>query len=34
MQEATNDINRIIYIPLTSMGDLTDTHYLGAIWIT
>ena len=34
MQEGDNDINRIIYIPFTSVGDLTDTHYLGAIWIT
>jgi putative ABC transport system permease protein len=34
MQEGDNDINRIIYIPFTSMGDLVDTHYIGAIWIT
>src|SRR5258705_1509608 len=34
MQEGDNDINRIIYIPFTSMGDLTDTHYLQTIWIT
>jgi len=34
MQEGDNDINRIIYIPFTSMGDLKDTHYIGAIWIT
>ena len=33
MQEGDNDINRIIYIPFTSMGDIKDTHYLGAIWI-
>jgi putative ABC transport system permease protein len=32
MQEGDNDINRIIYVPFTSMGDLTDTHYLGSIW--
>jgi putative ABC transport system permease protein len=32
MQEGDNDINRVIYIPFTSMGDLTDTHYLGSIW--
>ena len=34
MQEGDNDINRVIYIPFTSMGDLTDTHYFQAIWIT
>jgi putative ABC transport system permease protein len=32
MQEGDNNINRIIYIPFTTMGDLTDTHYLGSIW--
>ncbi len=32
MQEGDNDINRIIYIPFTTMGDLMDTHYLGSIW--
>jgi putative ABC transport system permease protein len=34
MQEGDNDINRIVYIPFTAMGDLTDTHYLGSIWIS
>lgn len=34
MQEGDNDINRIVYVPFTSMGDLTDTHYLGTIWIS
>jgi putative ABC transport system permease protein len=34
MQEGDNDINRIVYIPFTSMGDLTDTHYLRTIWIS
>jgi putative ABC transport system permease protein len=33
MQEGDNDINRVIYIPYTTMGDLTDTHYLQTIWI-
>jgi putative ABC transport system permease protein len=33
MQEGDNDINRIIYVPFTSMGDLADTHYLGSIWL-
>ncbi len=34
MQQGDADINRIIYIPFTSMGDLTDTRYLGSIWVT
>jgi len=34
MQEGDNDINRIIYIPFTTMRDLKDTKYLDAIWIT
>jgi putative ABC transport system permease protein len=33
MQEGDNDINRAIYIPFTTMGDLKDTHYLQTIWI-
>jgi putative ABC transport system permease protein len=33
MQEGDNDINRVIYIPYTTMGDLADTHYLQTIWI-
>lgn len=32
MQEGDNDINRIVYLPFTTMGDLMDTHYLGSIW--
>jgi putative ABC transport system permease protein len=32
MQEGNSDINRTIYIPFTSMGDLKDTHYLDSIW--
>jgi putative ABC transport system permease protein len=32
MQEGDNDINRLLYVPFTAMGDLTDTHYLGSIW--
>ncbi len=34
MQEGDNDINRVVYIPFTTLGDLTDTRYLGAIWIS
>jgi putative ABC transport system permease protein len=32
MQEGNDDINRVVYIPFTSMGDLKDTHYLDTIW--
>ncbi len=32
MQEGDDDINRVIYIPFTTMGDLRDTHYIDAIW--
>jgi putative ABC transport system permease protein len=32
MQEGDDDINRVIYIPFTSMSDLKDTHYLDSIW--
>ena len=32
MQEGNDDINRTIYVPFSSMGDLTDTHFLGTIW--
>jgi putative ABC transport system permease protein len=32
MQEGNDDINRTIYIPFSSMGDLKDTRYLDSIW--
>jgi putative ABC transport system permease protein len=32
MQEGNDDVNRTIYVPFSSMGDLTDTHFLGTIW--
>jgi putative ABC transport system permease protein len=34
MQEGNDDINRVLYIPFTSMSDLKDTHYLDSIWFT
>jgi putative ABC transport system permease protein len=34
MQEGNNDINRVVYVPFTTMGDLKDTRYLDAIWFT
>jgi len=32
MQEGNDDINRVVYIPFTTMSDLTDTHYISSIW--
>jgi len=34
MQEGDNDINRVVYVPFTTMSDLKDTHYLGSIWFS
>lgn len=33
MQEGDNDVNRLVYIPFTTMGDLTDTHYVNGFWL-
>lgn len=33
MQEGDSDVNRLVYIPFTTMGDLTDTHYLNGMWL-
>jgi len=32
MQEGNDDINRVTYIPFTTMSDLKSTHYLDSIW--
>ena len=32
MQEGNDDINRVVYVPFTTMSDLKDTHYLDTIW--
>ncbi|MGA7559690.1 MAG: ABC transporter permease [Terriglobales bacterium] len=32
MQAGDNNINRVVYIPFTTMSDLKDTHYLDSIW--
>ncbi len=32
MEEGDNNINRLIFVPFTTMSDLMDTHYLGSIW--
>ena len=34
MQEGNDDINRVLYVPFTTMSDLKDTHYLDSIWFT
>jgi putative ABC transport system permease protein len=34
MQEGDDNINRIVYIPFTTMGDLKDTKYLDGIWMS
>jgi putative ABC transport system permease protein len=33
MQEGNDDINRVIYIPFNTMGDLKNTQYLDGIWV-
>jgi putative ABC transport system permease protein len=32
MQEGDDDINKVIYIPFSTMSDIKDTHYLDSIW--
>lgn len=34
MQEGNSDINRVVYIPFSTMSDLKDIHYLDTIWFT
>lgn len=33
MQEGDDNINRIVYIPFSTVSDLHDTQYLDAIWL-
>jgi putative ABC transport system permease protein len=33
MQEGDNNINKIVYIPFSTAGDLKDTRYLDGLWI-
>ena len=33
MQEGDDSVNKLIYIPFTTMSDLKDTHYLDGIWL-
>ena len=34
MQEGNDDINRVVYIPFSTMNDIKSTHYLDSIWFT
>jgi putative ABC transport system permease protein len=34
MQEGNDDINRVVYVPFSTMSDLKDTHFLDSIWFT
>jgi putative ABC transport system permease protein len=34
MQEGNDDINRVVYIPFTTMSALKDTRYVDSIWFT
>ncbi len=34
MQEGNSDINRVVYVPFSTMNNLKDTHYLDSIWFT
>jgi putative ABC transport system permease protein len=34
MQEGNDDINRVVYMPFSTMSDLKDIHYLDSIWFT
>jgi len=34
MQEGNDDINRVVYVPFTTMSEIKDTHYLDSIWFT
>ena len=34
MQEESDDnINKMVYVPFTTMSDLKDTHYLDGVWL-
>jgi putative ABC transport system permease protein len=32
MQAGDDNINRVVYVPFSTMSDLKDTHYLDSIW--
>ena len=33
MQESDDNINKMIYVPFSTMSDLKNTHYLDGIWL-
>src|SRR6266404_3988633 len=33
MQEGDDNVNKIVYIPFSAMGDLRDTYYIEQIWM-
>jgi putative ABC transport system permease protein len=34
LQEGTeNSINRVVYVPFSTLSDLRDTHYIDMIWL-
>jgi putative ABC transport system permease protein len=33
MQEGDDNINQVVYIPFSTMGDIRDTRYLDGIWL-
>jgi putative ABC transport system permease protein len=33
MQEGNDDINRVVYIPFTAIGDLVNTQYIDGMWM-
>jgi putative ABC transport system permease protein len=34
MQAGDDNVNRIIYVPFTTMSDLKDTHYVDSLWLS
>jgi putative ABC transport system permease protein len=34
MQAGDDNINRILYVPFTTLSDIKDTHYLDSIWFS
>src|SRR5437773_3331568 len=34
MQEGDDDINRVLYVPFATMGDVKNVHYLDSIWFS
>ena len=32
MQAGDDNINRVVYVPFTTMSDFKDTHYLDSVW--